>query len=120
MLQRIKGGAPSFPDGQWRDISASARDLVSLLLSPDPHQRPSPTLILRHPWLHDRTAGDDLPLPSPAVLSTAEATAWASGAPWIAGWTECMCTLACLVTNTKRPLMLKRKCVESNHLEQFV
>jgi serine/threonine protein kinase len=47
----IIGSKLRFDDQVWEDVSPSAIELVRLLLSPDPHDRPSAEEALEHPWL---------------------------------------------------------------------
>merc|ERR1712183_110716 len=40
-----------FPEGEWRDISGEAKDLISKLLVKDARQRLSAEMVLAHPWV---------------------------------------------------------------------
>uniref|UniRef100_A0A7S0T349 Mitogen-activated protein kinase n=1 Tax=Erythrolobus madagascarensis TaxID=708628 RepID=A0A7S0T349_9RHOD len=40
-----------FPDGQWKDISEPAKELLRHMLEPDPSKRTTAREALRHPWL---------------------------------------------------------------------
>jgi serine/threonine protein kinase/CRP-like cAMP-binding protein len=47
----IVGSNLRFDDPVWEDVSPSAIELIRLLLSPDPHDRPSAEDAMEHPWL---------------------------------------------------------------------
>jgi len=53
---QIKGGKFDFPDPYWTKVSASAKELVSLLLKVDPKERISAEDALMHPWISGLTA----------------------------------------------------------------
>ncbi|KAI8546055.1 hypothetical protein RHMOL_Rhmol07G0086300 [Rhododendron molle] len=47
----IKAGEFSFYEKTWKNISSSAKQLISGLLTVDPDRRPSANEILQHPWV---------------------------------------------------------------------
>ncbi|XP_057498166.1 calcium and calcium/calmodulin-dependent serine/threonine-protein kinase-like [Actinidia eriantha] len=47
----IMAGEFSFYEKTWKNVSSSARQLISSLLTVDPHRRPSAHEILYHPWV---------------------------------------------------------------------
>ncbi|PKI49720.1 calcium and calcium/calmodulin-dependent serine/threonine-protein kinase-like [Punica granatum] len=49
--QMIMNGEFSFDERTWKNISSSAKDLISSLLAVDPHMRPSAQDLLNHPWV---------------------------------------------------------------------
>lgn len=49
--QMIMAGELSFHEKTWKNISKSAKELISSLLKVDPHLRPSAQEILHHPWV---------------------------------------------------------------------
>lgn len=60
---------------QWNDPQMAVfNDLVVKLLHPDPHQRPSITAVLRHPWVTAVTSTAPLPPYSTLQLSPVKAT----------------------------------------------
>ncbi|KAI4384322.1 hypothetical protein MLD38_002493 [Melastoma candidum] len=58
--QMIMKGEFSFDERSWKNISASARDLVSNLLTVDPVGRPSAQDLLVHPWVIGDLAKEEL------------------------------------------------------------
>lgn len=51
LFEVIEKGVFDFPDTQWTNVSASAKELVSLLLTLDPANRLTAQQALAHPWL---------------------------------------------------------------------
>lgn len=51
VLRRVRSGRYSFPDSEWRDISAEAKDFIRGLLEVDPKKRFSANEALNHFWL---------------------------------------------------------------------
>ncbi|RZC79056.1 hypothetical protein C5167_003290 [Papaver somniferum] len=58
--QLILAGDFSFDDHSWKTISSSAKQLISSLLTVDPHRRPTAQQILQHPWVTGDSAKQDL------------------------------------------------------------
>ncbi|MCL7046158.1 hypothetical protein MKW94_023177 [Papaver nudicaule] len=58
--QLILAGDFSFDDHSWKTISLSAKQLISSLLTVDPHRRPTAQQILQHPWVTGDSAKQDL------------------------------------------------------------
>ncbi|GMP60929.1 hypothetical protein CsSME_00023601 [Camellia sinensis var. sinensis] len=54
--QMIMAGEFSFYEKTWKNISSSAKQLISSLLNVDPHRRPSAQEILHHPWVIGESA----------------------------------------------------------------
>lgn len=51
LYKQIKKGQYEFPAPYWTDISDSAKNLVSGLLTVDPKKRLTPQGVLEHPWI---------------------------------------------------------------------
>jgi serine/threonine protein kinase len=50
--KRVKTGKLEFtPTYLWEDVSASAKDIIKRMLSPDPEARMTAEQLLKHPWL---------------------------------------------------------------------
>jgi len=56
--QMIMAGEFSFYEKTWKNISSSAKDLISSLLTVDPHRRPNAEEILQHPWVIGDSANE--------------------------------------------------------------
>jgi calcium-dependent protein kinase len=54
----IMAGEFSFYEKTWKNISTSAKDLISRLLTVDPHRRPNADEILQHPWVIGDSANE--------------------------------------------------------------
>jgi len=46
-------GKYTFPEGRWKRISKSAKDLIERMLTMDPKLRISAEEAYRHPWIND-------------------------------------------------------------------
>ncbi|KAL5735248.1 hypothetical protein ACOSP7_033109 [Xanthoceras sorbifolium] len=57
--QMIMAGDFSFYEKTWKNISSSAKQLISSLLAVDPHRRPSAQELLNHPWVNGDSAKED-------------------------------------------------------------
>ncbi|KAF5179657.1 Calcium-dependent protein kinase protein [Thalictrum thalictroides] len=57
--QLILAGDFSFDEHTWKNISSSAKQLISSLLSVDPHKRPTAQELLLHPWVIGDSAKQD-------------------------------------------------------------
>ncbi|XP_062174922.1 calcium and calcium/calmodulin-dependent serine/threonine-protein kinase-like [Alnus glutinosa] len=57
--QMIMAGEFSFYEKTWKNITSSAKQLISSLLSVDPHRRPSALELLKHPWVIGDSAKQD-------------------------------------------------------------
>lgn len=53
VLRKVRAGRYEFPDSQWKDISADAKQFINGLLELDPHNRLTAHQALAHPWLND-------------------------------------------------------------------
>jgi len=51
LFHSIQDGHFDFPEAEWKDISAEAKDLISKLLVKDARQRLSAEMVLAHPWV---------------------------------------------------------------------
>ncbi|KAK6631572.1 hypothetical protein RUM44_006101 [Polyplax serrata] len=51
LYERVIEGDWSFPSPWWDDVSDSAKELISRLLSVDPKSRPTAAEALNHPWI---------------------------------------------------------------------
>jgi len=51
MINRILSGKYDFPSSQWDAIPKHCKDLIQRCLVIDPKRRPSPTDLLKHPWI---------------------------------------------------------------------
>lgn len=51
LYKQIRKGDYDFPDPYWSDISKSAKDLVSKLLTVDPNKRYTAKQVIAHPWV---------------------------------------------------------------------
>ncbi|KAF6147766.1 hypothetical protein GIB67_006739 [Kingdonia uniflora] len=58
--QLILAGDFSFDEHTWKNISSSAKQLISSLLTVDPHKRPNAQELLLHPWVIGDSAKQDL------------------------------------------------------------
>jgi calcium-dependent protein kinase len=66
ITRRVKSGQWGFDDEHvWRHVSASAKELITLLLRTDPNERLSADEALQHPWLRGDSASNR-PLPRSA------------------------------------------------------
>ncbi len=50
ILMRIKKGKFDFPKEEWEVISKEAKQLIKMMLNPDPTKRPNAVDILKHSW----------------------------------------------------------------------
>ena len=53
----VRKGEVSFKDKVWTEVSQSAKDFITLLLTRDKAARPSAADCLKHPWLTQQQAG---------------------------------------------------------------
>ncbi|KNC75699.1 camk/mapkapk/mk2 protein kinase, partial [Sphaeroforma arctica JP610] len=51
MKRRIRSGIYEFPEEDWKDISASVKDLIRKTLHINPDRRMTIDEIMRHPWI---------------------------------------------------------------------
>jgi len=51
LFHSIQDGHFDFPEGEWRDISGEAKDLISKLLVKDARKRLSAEMVMAHPWV---------------------------------------------------------------------
>jgi len=51
LFHSIQDGRYEFPDCEWREISAEAKDMISRLLDKDARKRLSAEMVLAHPWV---------------------------------------------------------------------
>lgn len=57
--QMILAGEFSFYEKTWKNITSSAKQLISDLLQVDPHRRPSAQDVLNHPWVIGDSAKEE-------------------------------------------------------------
>ncbi|CAH8504276.1 unnamed protein product [Dicrocoelium dendriticum] len=55
ILSRIESGELNLSGGPWDTTSESAKDLLRLMLNPEPSKRCSAAEVLQHPWVADRS-----------------------------------------------------------------
>jgi len=67
LFKCIRQGVYRFPEQDWADISADAKDLIQHLLVRNPYQRYTADQVLRHPWLSKESSG--AALSTPYILS---------------------------------------------------
>lgn len=67
LFKCIQQGVYTFPESDWADISADAKDLIQHLLVKNPYQRYTAEQVLRHPWLSKESSG--AALSTPYILS---------------------------------------------------
>ena len=67
LFKCIQQGVYTFPEPDWADISADAKDLIQHLLVKNPYQRYTAEQVLRHPWLSKESSG--AALSTPYILS---------------------------------------------------
>lgn len=58
LIEETRSGRIIFHDRYWRDVSQDARDFILTLLQPDPAQRVSSQVALKHSWLKGESASD--------------------------------------------------------------
>nr|XP_045012977.1 sperm motility kinase 2B-like [Jaculus jaculus] len=66
LKEEIIKGQYKLPQG----LSEELKDLIRLLLTVDPQQRPTTTEVINHPWLEQGQGGSDNPQPLPRQLDT--------------------------------------------------
>ena len=75
LTQKVAKGQYTFLSPWWDDISKSAKDLISHLLTVDPEKRFTITEFLNHPWIRDaQPAPVVAPEPVKKVVATADGT----------------------------------------------
>jgi len=50
-MKKVKSGKFSFADPVWANVTASAKDFITQLLTLDQNKRPSAEQALNHPWI---------------------------------------------------------------------
>ena len=58
-----------FPDAEWAEISAKAKEVVTLMLQKNPNRRPSACEMLAHPWINQREGSPEVHNLSKATLT---------------------------------------------------
>ena len=51
MKKRIRSGQYTFPDAEWKNVSADAKELIKGLLKTDPTERGTIEAVMNHPWI---------------------------------------------------------------------
>ncbi len=82
LFHSIQDGRFEFPDAEWADVSAEAKDLICRLLVKDARRRLSAEMVAEHPWV--RRGGPARPLVTPQNIrrnnSARELSAFAESA----------------------------------------
>ncbi|XP_048860259.1 MAP kinase-activated protein kinase 2 isoform X2 [Brienomyrus brachyistius] len=68
MKTRIQMGQYEFPNSEWSEVSAQAKQLISALLKTEPSQRMTITEFMNHPWINDSMVVPQTPLHTSRVL----------------------------------------------------
>lgn len=55
IMKKVKAGKFSFSDPAWNNVSESAKDFITQLLTKDQDKRPSAEQALKHPWIQMAT-----------------------------------------------------------------
>lgn len=58
LIEETRSGRIIFHDRYWRDVSKDAKEFILALLQPDPSQRTTSEVALKHPWLKGESASD--------------------------------------------------------------
>ena len=58
LIEETRSGRIIFHDRYWRDVSKDAKEFILSLLQPDPSQRATSEVALKHPWLKGESASD--------------------------------------------------------------
>ena len=58
LIEETRSGRIVFHDRYWRDVSKDAKEFILSLLQPDPSQRATSEVALKHPWLKGESASD--------------------------------------------------------------
>lgn len=66
LFHSIQEGCYDFPEAEWSNISAEAKNLIENLLIKNARKRLSAQQVLQHPWL--KCASDSAPLVTPSVI----------------------------------------------------
>ena len=93
LTEKVARGQYTFLSPWWDDISKSAQDLVSHLLTVDPDKRYTIKQFLNHPWIREsaeptQAAADAPPLATPLVQRMKEAKAQGNDEAISAQWLE--------------------------------
>ncbi|XP_058808304.1 MAP kinase-activated protein kinase 2 isoform X1 [Phymastichus coffea] len=72
MKKRIRLGQYDFPDPEWSNVSAEARDLIKSMLATDPLQRLQIDEVMRNKWISKHTEVPATPLHTNRVLREGE------------------------------------------------
>lgn len=79
MKQKIMSADFDFPDNDWKDVTAEAKDLIKRMLCVEPSERLSIEEVLHHPWLA-QNASPNRDLNSPYLISDKDALVEVQGA----------------------------------------
>jgi len=84
LTEKVARGQYTFLSPWWDDISKSAQDLVSHLLTVDPEKRYDIKQFLNHPWIRQsdeptQAAADAPPLATPAYMKSNQLSAGSTG-----------------------------------------
>jgi len=69
MKRRIRQGQYTFPDGEWKNVSANAKDLIKSLLKTEPSKRFTIEQLINHPWIKAYTEVPQTPLHTASIMN---------------------------------------------------
>lgn len=61
LVRAVVNGQYTFPEREWKHVSANAKDLVRVMLEVDPNKRITATEALSHPWIAVAQSTTELP-----------------------------------------------------------
>ncbi|CAF1586799.1 unnamed protein product [Didymodactylos carnosus] len=71
MKNKIRAGEYTFPENDWNMVSQEAKDLIRMMLTVEPANRPTINQILENRWLSEYNSVLQAPLNTPQVLAEA-------------------------------------------------
>jgi len=69
MKGRIRKGAYTFPDGEWKNVSENAKSLIKGLLKTEPKDRLTINDVMNSPWIKNYTEVPMTPLTTSSIMS---------------------------------------------------
>ena len=69
IMKKVKLGKFSFADPCWNNVSDSAKDFITLLLTKDQDKRPTASKALEHPWIQQAHAASKENVSSDVAIS---------------------------------------------------
>jgi len=85
LTEKVAKGQYTFLSPWWDEISASAKDLVSKLLTVDPNSRYTIDQFLQHPWITQSAGPTTSTTPSPVPSGVSNTTPTRIGVPVVKG-----------------------------------